>query len=55
MKTTIFRALMMYGIAAVISFFVALIIKGMSLGITMMKKPVPPKYMDDGTDQMGLG
>ena len=38
MSTNILRALMMYGIAAIISFFVALLIKGMNLAIVLFKR-----------------
>ena len=54
MDITILRALMMYGIAFVIAFFVALLIKVMFLTIMFFKKPVTPVNNDD-IDQLGLG
>jgi hypothetical protein len=54
METTIFRALMMYGIAFIIAFFVAFLIKGMFLLIMFFKKPDKPQASDD-VDQLGIG
>jgi hypothetical protein len=55
MELTIIRALQMYGIAAVIAFLVALLIKGMYAGILLLKKPSKSERDNDDIDQLGLG